>query len=131
MRVMSVLCGREEAALTKSGRSLLVKGNDAQSQGVEAEGMLTDEAAATFSELFGEGMDGKARPAEHHRHSVEHLAGVEDLDVANIPLNLDGDAGDWQERSVSLTTVPLHVRIYVALRETGPLLALQVCLLLW
>lgn len=72
-----------------NGRSLLGNGDSAQQLGVQNAGELSDEAAATFSELFGEGIDG-AQGIAKHTHSAEEMAGVEDLKWDDMPLNLDG-----------------------------------------
>lgn len=80
------------------GRSLLA--DDHPQQSAENDGSLTDEAAASFSELFGEGIAGSSDGGvkKHHHHSVEHMAGAENLDLANMPMDLDGSAGGWHER---------------------------------
>ena len=82
--------------MTRSGRTLLGNGDTAQQLGAQNAGSLSDEAAATFSELFGEGID-FAQGIEKHDHSAEKMAGVEDLKWDDMPLNLDGGI-DSQDR---------------------------------
>ena len=89
----------EEGA--RRGRSLLGNGNSAQQLGAQNAGELSDEAAATFSELFGEGIDG-AQGMEKHAHTAEKMAGVEDLKWDDMPLNLEGGI-DSQDRQACPT----------------------------
>lgn len=93
----------EMAALAKKsggreGRRLL------QQQGAENQNTLSDEATATYSELFGEGMDGVAdKGSGAHEGSVESMAGVGKSEWDRMPLNLDGlgGVGDWHDRYAS------------------------------
>jgi hypothetical protein len=91
----------------------LLQSSQGQEQGAENIGTLTDEATATFSELFGEGMAGGAeKGGQHtgdHHHSVESMAGVEKQDWDRVPLNLDGlgGVGDWHDRSLLMMILVL------------------------
>ena len=80
-------------------RALLAGEDTGENYGAENIGTLTDEAAATFSELFGEDMEAAKSGSDE---GVEKMAGAEDETRKHHHNTQHADsftaAADWQDR---------------------------------